>query len=223
MKWRRWDATGSGARGWADGQARRGRAGWRLPIGGFAEARRRSGRSGAATGSLSPRRSSKAWRRWPAVRTATGSQRPPHRGQTSTSMANTRFRRAAQERPNEPAAAASPRLHQVLSADVRFSGWAAHGGRVGDDLRASGGVRGRDAMTAQQVQAGGGDQDGEFLDELQSLDRRRRSEDLHSHLRPAPTALRRTAREVALQGRHIGGLEEPRSPGGCRGHRVLAD
>jgi hypothetical protein len=40
---------------------------------------------------------------------------------------------------------------------------------------------------------------------------------------PAPTALRRTAHEVALQGRHIGGLEEPRSPGGCRGHRVLAD
>jgi hypothetical protein len=50
MKWRRWDATGSGARGWADGQARRGRAGWRLPIGGFAEARRIAAEIGTIRG-----------------------------------------------------------------------------------------------------------------------------------------------------------------------------
>jgi Adenylate and Guanylate cyclase catalytic domain len=42
---------------------------------------------GAAAGSPSPRRSSRVRRRWPAVTTATMCRRPPHRGQTSTSMA----------------------------------------------------------------------------------------------------------------------------------------
>jgi hypothetical protein len=37
------------------------------------------------------------------VTTATMCRRPPHRGQTSTSMANTRFKRADQERPHEQA------------------------------------------------------------------------------------------------------------------------
>lgn len=62
-------------------------------MGEFRETRRtaaESGREGpgVAAGTPRPRRSSKARRRWPAVTTATMCRRPPHRGQTSTSMAN---------------------------------------------------------------------------------------------------------------------------------------
>jgi hypothetical protein len=54
--------------------------------------------------------------------------------------------------------------------DWRFSVLAGRGGGARGDLRAPGGVGSQDTVKAQQVRARGGDQDGEFLDELQGIE-----------------------------------------------------